>query len=226
MGLSEVHETSRGGEHVLIRPARPKDLALYRDFLADVTPEDLRLRFFGRIAELTAAEADKLSHLDYSHDMAFVALDEGTGRMVGLVRLKDELDEKTAEFAILVRSHLKGHGIGWLLMRASSTMPKKNTCGACMRTVGGKRDHAADVRRTRLPNAGYGIGDHTCRPRSRKARGPLTGQIPVAKHASFRQGSHPASCDKGYGTPAVRRGHIDGLGDFPMRFRGQYCSFP
>src|SRR5262249_40357889 len=53
---------------------------------------------------------------DYRHEMAFVALDEGTGQMLGLVRLKDELDEKTAEFAILVRSRLKGHGLGWLLM--------------------------------------------------------------------------------------------------------------
>jgi hypothetical protein len=33
-----------------------------------------------------------------------------TGQMFGLVRLKDELDEKTAEFAILVRSQLKGTG--------------------------------------------------------------------------------------------------------------------
>ena len=37
--------------------------------------------------------------------------------MLGLVRLKDELDEQTAEFAILVRSRLKGHGVGWLLMQ-------------------------------------------------------------------------------------------------------------
>jgi GNAT superfamily N-acetyltransferase len=31
--------------------------------------------------------------------------------------LKEELDEETAEFAILVRSRLKGHGLGWLLMQ-------------------------------------------------------------------------------------------------------------
>ena len=49
--------------------------------------------------------------------MAFVAIDEDTGRLLGLVRLKDELDERTAEFAILVRSRLRGHGLGWLLMR-------------------------------------------------------------------------------------------------------------
>ena len=116
-GLSDLRETIPGGERVLIRRVRPDDVALYSHFLRDVSAEDLRLRFFARIAELSAAEADKLSHLDYSHEMAFIALDEDTGQMLGLVRLKDELDEKTAEFAILVRSRLKGHGLGWLLMR-------------------------------------------------------------------------------------------------------------
>jgi len=117
LGPSELHETIRGGEHVLVRPARPEDMALYPDFVGDVSAEDLRLRFFAHIAELSAEEVDKLAHLDYRHEMAFVALDETTGRLLGLVRLKDELDERTAEFAIMVRSRLKGHGLGWLLMR-------------------------------------------------------------------------------------------------------------
>jgi len=113
----ELHETTRGGEHVLIRRAQPGDASLYQDFVRDVSAEDLRLRFFGRTAELIAEELKKLAHLDYRHEMAFVALDEDTGRMLGLVRLKDELDEETSEFAILVRSRLKGHGLGWLLMQ-------------------------------------------------------------------------------------------------------------
>jgi acetyltransferase len=115
--LGELHEIIRGGERVLIRRMRPEDMALYPDFLGDVRAEDLRLRFFARIAELSAAEIHKLTHLDYRHEMAFIALDEDTGHMLGLVRLKDELDEKTAEFAILVRSRLKGHGLGWVLMQ-------------------------------------------------------------------------------------------------------------
>jgi acetyltransferase len=125
LGSSELHETVRGGERVLIRGVRPADMALYPEFLGNVSAEDLRLRFFARIAELSAEEVDKLSHLDYRHEMAFVALDEHTGRMLGLVRLKDELDEKTAEFAILVRSRLKGHGLGWLLMRRVIDYAKK-----------------------------------------------------------------------------------------------------
>ena len=115
--MSGLHQTTRGGERVEIRPAQPADMALYPDFLRDVTPEDLRLRFFAHIAELSAEEVEKLKHLDYRHEMAFVALDEDTGRLLGLVRLKDELDEQTAQFAILVRSRLKGHGLGWLLMQ-------------------------------------------------------------------------------------------------------------
>jgi RimJ/RimL family protein N-acetyltransferase len=114
---SELHETTRGGERVLIRPARPQDVALYPDFLQDVSAEDLRLRFWARVPELSAAERDKLSHLDYRREMVFLALDERTGMMLGLVRLRDELDETSAEFAVLVRSRLKAHGIGWLLMR-------------------------------------------------------------------------------------------------------------
>jgi acetyltransferase len=116
-GLGDLHQTLLCGERVLIRRASPADVALYSDFLRDVSAEDLRLRFFGRIAELSGAEIDRLAHFDYRHEMAFVALDEDTGQMLGLVRLIDELDETTAQFAILVRSRLKGHGLGWLLMR-------------------------------------------------------------------------------------------------------------
>jgi RimJ/RimL family protein N-acetyltransferase len=117
IGSGEQHQATRGGEHIVIRRAEPQDKTLYFDFLRDVSAEDLRFRFFARVGELSAAESNRLSHLDYSHEMAFIALDEKTGEMLGLVRLRDELDEETAEFAILVRSRLKGHGLGWLLMR-------------------------------------------------------------------------------------------------------------
>ncbi len=113
----EQHQATRGGEHIVIRRAESADKALYSEFLRDVSAADLRLRFFAHIGELSAAEGDRLGHLDYRHEVAFVALDETTGQLLGLVRLRDELDEQTAEFAILVRSRLKGHGLGWLLMQ-------------------------------------------------------------------------------------------------------------
>jgi GNAT superfamily N-acetyltransferase len=145
-------------------------MALYPEFLGDVSAEDLRLRFFAHIAELSAEEVDKLAHLDYRHEMAFVALDESTGQLLGLVRLKDELDEKTAEFAILVRSRLKNHGLGWLLMHRVIDYAKEKS----LRRVYGdvlaeNKGHAADVRRARLPRARHRLGHAARRARSRSS---------------------------------------------------------
>ena len=49
--------------------------------------------------------------------MAFIAIDEATGKMLGVVRLHLDEDRQGGEYAVIVRSELKGHGLGWLLMR-------------------------------------------------------------------------------------------------------------
>jgi RimJ/RimL family protein N-acetyltransferase len=115
--LLERHITLRDGEKVLIRPLRPEDGALYPDFLAEVTADDLRLRFFAAMRDVSPGLIDKLVHYDPAHAMAFIAVEEPSGRMLGVVRLHDDSTGEGAEFAILVRSHLKGHGLGWLMMK-------------------------------------------------------------------------------------------------------------
>jgi len=113
----ERHDALRDGTPVFVRPLKPEDADLYPDFLAEVTAEDLRLRFFAPIKELSAEFIGRLTHLDYAKAIAFIALDEASGRMLGVVRLHYDPDGKAGEYAVLVRSHLKSHGLGWLLMR-------------------------------------------------------------------------------------------------------------
>lgn len=115
--MLERHVTLRTGEKVLIRPLNVADAALYPDFLRDVTAEDLRLRFFAAMREVSAELIDKLIHYDPATAMAFVALDEPSGRLLGVVRLHNDASGENGEFAILTRSHLKGHGLGWLMMK-------------------------------------------------------------------------------------------------------------
>jgi len=115
--LLERHVTLRDGEKVLIRPLKSEDAALYPDFLSEVTAEDLRLRFFVPMREVRHELIEKLIHYDPKHAMAFIAIGESTNRMLGGVRLHDDTEDDGAEFAILVRSHLKGHGLGWLMMK-------------------------------------------------------------------------------------------------------------
>lgn len=115
--MLELHVTLLDGEKVLIRPLKPEDAALYPDYLAEVTADDLRMRFFLPMREVRPELIDKLIHYDPEHAMAFIAIAEASGRMLGVVRLHDDPDGEGGEFAILVRSHLKGNGLGWLMMK-------------------------------------------------------------------------------------------------------------
>ena len=115
--LNKLHEILRDGTPVLIRRLMVEDAALYPNFLSDVTREDLRLRFFAPMREVNHDLLDKLIHYDPARAMAFIAVDERSHKMLGVVRLHDDTGGESAEFAILMRSRLKGHGVGWLLMK-------------------------------------------------------------------------------------------------------------
>jgi acetyltransferase len=113
----ERHITLRDGTGVFIRPLRPEDEPLYPPFLACVSPDDLRLRFFAPIKEFTHTFIARFTQLDYARAMAFIALDESSGRMLGVVRLHANSNYDSGEYAVLVQSDLKGRGLGWALMQ-------------------------------------------------------------------------------------------------------------
>ena len=102
---------------ILVRPVRPEDEPLYGPFFAAVTPADLRLRFFAPVKDFSHTFIARLTQIDYARAMAFIAIDEATGAMLGVVRLHADADYTSAEYAILVRSDMKGHGLGWLLIK-------------------------------------------------------------------------------------------------------------
>jgi acetyltransferase len=113
----ERHIRGADGTQLLVRPVRPEDEELVRRFFDRVTADDLRLRFFAPVKDIGHAFIARLTQLDYARAMAFVALDETSGEMLGGVRLHADANYENAEYAILVRSDLKGRGIGWLMMQ-------------------------------------------------------------------------------------------------------------
>jgi acetyltransferase len=113
----ERHITLPDGRAIYVRPIQPADEALYGPFIAAVTADDLRLRFFGSIKELSHGLLTRFTHIDYARAMAFIALDEVSGEMLGVARLHANAEPETGEYAILVRSDLKKHGLGWRLMQ-------------------------------------------------------------------------------------------------------------
>jgi acetyltransferase len=109
--------TLADGSDAFVRPVRPEDDAMFREFFTHVTDEDLRLRFFQSVRHFSHEFIARLTQIDYARSMALVALDPASGQMLGAVRLHADANYERGEYGILVRSDLKGHGIGWRLMR-------------------------------------------------------------------------------------------------------------
>ena len=109
--------TLAGVGDIELRPIRPEDEALYAAFLGRVTPTDLRLRLFAPQKNLSHKFLARLTQIDYAREMAFVALSIATGELLGVSRFAADPDYVNAEYAILVRSDLKGRGLGWALMQ-------------------------------------------------------------------------------------------------------------
>lgn len=106
---------------IVLRPIRPEDEPLHGAFLAHVSHEGLRMRFFSSRRQLPRSELARLVQIDYAREMAFVAIGraaDGGDEILGVVRAVRDPDNVEAEFAILVRTDLKAHGLGRLLMDA------------------------------------------------------------------------------------------------------------
>lgn len=113
----ERHLVIGEGWRVFVRPMRPEDEDIVRDFLTHVTMDDLRLRFFAPVKDFGHAFVARLTQLDYARAMAFIAFDEDTREALGGVRLHADANYETGEYAVLLRSDLKGRGLGWQLMQ-------------------------------------------------------------------------------------------------------------
>lgn len=116
--LEEMIELN--GLKLQLRPIRPEDEAQHSQFLARIDAEDIQLRFFHAIGTLDHTQLARLTQIDYDREMAFIAVSQGDGNSpetLGVVRAIIDPDRTRAEFAILVRSDIKGKGVGAALLK-------------------------------------------------------------------------------------------------------------
>ncbi|MCC8405926.1 GNAT family N-acetyltransferase [Paraburkholderia sp. MMS20-SJTN17] len=108
------------GLRVTVRPIRPEDENAHRAFVEAMTPEDLRLRFFGSVGTFEHSQLARMTQIDYDREMALIATvdnEDGVAQTLGVVRAVADPDNETAEFAVTVRSDQKGRRLGQLLMQ-------------------------------------------------------------------------------------------------------------
>ncbi len=109
------------GRRLLIRPIRPEDETTLADLIASLDAEDARMRFFGTMHKLPRSQLARFTQIDYDREMALVAIErdgDGIERSLGEVRVVADPDNAVADFAIVVRSDMKGKGLGRLLLQS------------------------------------------------------------------------------------------------------------
>ena len=109
----------KNSQQCLFRPVLPEDEQKMADFITQVSREDLYKRFFSDVGEFNHEALANLTQIDYDREMAFVATKIENGReiLLGVARVVADSHNYDAEFSILVRSNLKGIGLGKLLMQ-------------------------------------------------------------------------------------------------------------
>jgi acetyltransferase len=107
------------GQPMRLRPIRPEDGEEHVRFFHALDPVDVRFRMFMHMRELQPSQLARMTQIDYDREMAFVAVrqrEDGSDETLGVVRAVADPDNVNAEFAIIIRSDLKGLGLGQMLM--------------------------------------------------------------------------------------------------------------
>ncbi|WP_426209035.1 GNAT family N-acetyltransferase [Massilia sp. TWP1-3-3] len=116
----ELEETIEwDGTALLLRPIRPEDGPAHVAFFDALEADDVRYRMFVRVRELQPSQLARFTQIDYDREMAFIATRPGANgapETIGVARVVADPDNVEAEFAVTVRSDLKGHGLGQMLM--------------------------------------------------------------------------------------------------------------
>ncbi|MGB8077953.1 MAG: GNAT family N-acetyltransferase, partial [Gallionella sp.] len=106
------------GTDITIRPIRPEDAELVQAFVRGLSEESRYFRFMSSMQELTENMLVRFTQIDYSREMALIAVTSVQDREIelGVARYATNPDGDTCEFALVVADSFQGKGLGQKLM--------------------------------------------------------------------------------------------------------------
>ncbi len=113
-----THWQLPNGNDVLIRPIRPEDADLTQNFVRSLSEETKYFRYMDSVRELSPTMLARLTQIDYTREMALLAVTEIDGKEVelGVARYAINPDATSCEFALVVNDQWQKQGIGHKLM--------------------------------------------------------------------------------------------------------------
>src|SRR6266446_5725748 len=92
--------TLKSGPTLRVRPIRPEDAPMEREFVDGLSEQSRYLRFMQHLPALTPQMLARFTQIDYDREMALIALDGEA--IVAVARYVADPDWESAEFAIAV----------------------------------------------------------------------------------------------------------------------------
>jgi len=110
--------TLKNGAEVRIRPIRPEDAAMERQFVHELSNQSRYLRFLHHLPELPPEMLARFTQIDYDREMALVAVAgrDAEESIIAVARYVQNPDRVSAEFAIVVADSWQNLGLGRLLL--------------------------------------------------------------------------------------------------------------
>lgn len=108
------------GTNITVRPIRPEDAELVQAFVRNLSEQSRYFRFMNSVQELSHAMLVRFTQIDYSREMALIAVTEEGGKEVelGVARFATNPDGESCEFALVIADSMHGKGLGQKLMGA------------------------------------------------------------------------------------------------------------
>lgn len=106
------------GTDITIRPIRPEDAELDQRFIRDLSEESKYFRFMNVMQELPETTLASLTQIDYSKEMALIAVTQEQDKesALGVARYSIDPDGISCKFALVVADNVTGKGLGQKLM--------------------------------------------------------------------------------------------------------------
>lgn len=114
------HAYLSDGTPMTIRPIQPEDADIEQEFVRNLSAEARYFRFIRALTELSPEMLVRFTQLDYSREMALIAViqEQGRRKQIGVARYVVNPDRKSCEFALTVSDEHRGQGIGSQLMES------------------------------------------------------------------------------------------------------------
>ncbi|MDD5410436.1 MAG: GNAT family N-acetyltransferase [Methylobacter sp.] len=113
------HYQLANGSNIIIRPIRPEDAVMEKDFVHRLSERSKYFRFMQSLHELTPEMIVRFTQIDYDREMAFVALSENENmpHELGVGRYMMNPDGLSVEFALVVADDCQCLGIGSKILK-------------------------------------------------------------------------------------------------------------